>query len=166
VTAGDDAEVVPAPHGRVGLLPAPIHRVRDDLAPFLEQAARRAEARFFHLMTTQRAGSRDQYIALTRALVEEFPSSSWAEEALNNLASFHIVNDEGEQADAVFREIVSRFPSAIHCAGDVEGGLARVPAEAVRRSGRRVRACGRGASARGLSAVVSLLGRQGARADR
>ena len=116
VAAGDDAEVVQLRMAESDYFLRRYTRVRDDLAPFLEQAARRAEARFFHLMTTQRAGSRDQYIALTRALVEEFPSSSWAEEALNNLASFHIVNDEGEQADAVFREIVSRFPSGRYTA--------------------------------------------------
>jgi soluble lytic murein transglycosylase len=91
-------------------------RVREDLKPFLDRASRRAEARFFYLMTTRAAGSRDEYIALTRALVDEFPSSSWAEDALNNLASFHIVNDEDDQADAVLRELASRFPSGRYTA--------------------------------------------------
>ena len=67
-------------------------------------------------MTTQKLGSRDQYIALTRALVEDFPDSTWSEDALNNLASFHIVNDEDDLADAVFREIVSRFPAGRYAA--------------------------------------------------
>ncbi len=67
-------------------------------------------------MTTQKLGSRDQYIALTRALVADFPDSTWSEDALNNLASFHIVNDEDDLADAVFREIVSRFPAGRYAA--------------------------------------------------
>ena len=114
--AGDDAEVVQLRMAESDYFLRRYSRVRDDLSPFLERAARRAEARFFYLMTTQRVGNRDQYIALTRALVDEFPDSSWAEEALNNLASFHIVNDEDDQADAVFREIVSRFPSGRYTA--------------------------------------------------
>jgi soluble lytic murein transglycosylase len=67
-------------------------------------------------MTTQRVGNRDEYIALTRALVADFPDSSWAEDALNNLASFHIVNDEDDLADAVFRELMARFPSGRYTA--------------------------------------------------
>ena len=108
---GDDAELVQLRMAESDFYLRRYARVRDDLSPFLDRAARRAEARFFYLMTTQRVGNRDQYIALTRALVDEFPSSSWAEEALNNLASFHVVNDEDDQADVVFREIMFRFPS-------------------------------------------------------
>jgi soluble lytic murein transglycosylase len=116
VAAGDDAEVVQLRMAESDYFLRRYARVRDDLTPLIERASRRAEARFFYLMTTQRAGNRDQYIALTRALVDEFPSSSWAEEALNNLASFHIVNDEDAQADVVFREIMSRFPAGRYTA--------------------------------------------------
>jgi soluble lytic murein transglycosylase len=109
--AGDDAELVQIRMAESDYFLKRYSRVRDDLQPLLDRASRRAEARFFFLMTTRQVGNGDQYIALTRSLVDEFPASSWAEEALNNLASFHIVNDEDDQADAVFREIVSRFPS-------------------------------------------------------
>jgi soluble lytic murein transglycosylase len=114
--AGDDAEVVQLRMAECDYFLRRYTRVRADLEPLLERAARRAEARFFHLMTTQRVGGRDQYIALTRALLDDFPDSSWAEEALNNLASFHVVNDEDDQADVVFREIASRFPSGRYTA--------------------------------------------------
>jgi soluble lytic murein transglycosylase len=116
VAAGDDAEVVQLRMAESDYFLRRFSRVRDDLSPFLDRAARRAEARFFHLMATQRVGNRDQYIALTRALVDEFPDSSWAEDALNNLASFHVVNDEDDQADVIFREIVSRLPSGRYTA--------------------------------------------------
>jgi soluble lytic murein transglycosylase len=114
--AGDDAEVVQLRMAESDYFLRRYARVRDDLAPFLDRASRRAEAKFFYLMTTQRVGSRDEYIALTRALVEEFPSNSWAEEALNNLASFHVVSDEDAQADLVFRELVARFPAGRYTA--------------------------------------------------
>ena len=114
--SGDDAEVVPLRMAESDYFLRRYARVRDDLAPFLDRASRRAEATFFYLMTTQRVGARDQYIALTRALVDEFPTSSWAEEALNNLASFHVVSDEDAQADVVFREIIERFPTGRYTA--------------------------------------------------
>ncbi len=116
VAVGDEAELVQLRMAESDYFLKRFSRVRDDLSPFLDRAARRAEARFFYLMTTQRVGSRDQYIAQTRALVGDFPDSSWAEDALNNLASFHIVADEDDQADVVFRELISRFPSGRHAA--------------------------------------------------
>ena len=113
---GEDAEVAQLRMAECDYFLRRYTRIRADLEPFLERAARRAEARFFYLMAEQRVGRRDQYIALTRALVDEFPDSSWSEEALNNLASFHIVNDEDDQADTVFREIISRFPTGRYTA--------------------------------------------------
>ncbi len=114
--AGDEAELAQIRLAECDYFMRRYSRVRADLAPFLENAARRAEARFFVLMTTQRVGNRDEYIALTRALVADFPDSSWAEDALNNLASFHIVADEDDLADAVFRELMARFPSGRYTA--------------------------------------------------
>jgi soluble lytic murein transglycosylase len=114
--AGDDAELVQIRLAECDYFMRRYLRVRADLAPFLDTASRRAEARFFVLMTTQRVGNRDEYIALTRALVADFPDSSWAEDALNNLASFHIVADEDDLADAVFRDLMARFPSGRYTA--------------------------------------------------
>jgi len=116
VAAGDEAELVQLRMAESDYFLKRYSRVREDLSPFLARASRRAEARFFYLMTTQRVGSRDQYIEQTRALVGDFPDSSWAEDALNNLASFHIVADEDDQADIVFRELISRFPSGRYAA--------------------------------------------------
>jgi len=115
-TAGDDAELVQIRLAECDFFMRRYSRVRADLAPFLDAASRRAEARFFVLMTTQRVGNRDEYLALTRALVADFPDSSWAEDALNNLASFHIVADEDDLADAVFRDLMARFPSGRYTA--------------------------------------------------
>ena len=58
-------------------------------------------------------GSRDYaaFEQLVRALVRDFPQSTWAEEALNNLATYYIQQDEDDQADAVLREMYERFPS-------------------------------------------------------
>ena len=45
-----------------------------------------------------------------RRIVDEFPTESWAEEALNNQATRHVVADEDDEADAVFRELYEKYP--------------------------------------------------------
>ena len=47
----------------------------------------------------------------TRALVDEFPDSSWAEEALNNLGTYYILTNEDELAATAFRELYEKFPA-------------------------------------------------------
>jgi len=113
---GDAAELVSLRLAECDYFLRRYTRVREDVKPWLEGASRRAEARYFDLMTARATGRRDEYIALTRTLVEAFPESSWAEDALNSLASMHTVDDEDEQADAVYRELASRFPSGRHTA--------------------------------------------------
>jgi soluble lytic murein transglycosylase len=91
------------------------HRVaRDGLRPYLRDSAREAEARFFHLSATRGLGDRATYVTLARALITDHPTSSWAEETLNNLASHYITVEEENQADLVFRELVRRFPRGVH----------------------------------------------------
>lgn len=87
------------------------HRVaREALRPFLDDASRKAEARFFFLTATRALGDTGTYVRLARELVADFPDSSWAEETLNNLASHYIIDDEDAAADRVFRELAQRFP--------------------------------------------------------
>ena len=52
----------------------------------------------------------DTFEQLARALEGDFPESTWAEEALNHLATFYIQQDRDDEADAVFREMYARFP--------------------------------------------------------
>ena len=54
---------------------------------------------------------KDEHIALSRAFVEKFPDSPFAEEVLNNLASAYIIDDQDAEADEVFREILNRYPA-------------------------------------------------------
>ncbi len=86
--------------------------VRDSLGRWVDSARRRAEARFFHLGATRELGEHAEYVRLANALVAEFPNDSWAEETLNNLATHYILVDDDSQADATFRELVSRFPDS------------------------------------------------------
>lgn len=83
---------------------------RDGVQPFIEHASRRAEAQFFYASSIRELGEQDEYVRRARQIAAEFGASSWVEEALNNLASHFIVNDDDEQADQVFRELYARFP--------------------------------------------------------
>ena len=84
---------------------------RDGVRPYLEHASRQGEALFFYAIATRDLGDHAEYRRIIRRVADEFPDQSWAEEALNNLATFHIVQDEDDQADAVFREMYERFPT-------------------------------------------------------
>jgi soluble lytic murein transglycosylase len=84
---------------------------RDGLRPYLDGASRKAEARFFYLTSLRELGDVDQSIALTSALVAEFPDSSWSEEALSNLGTYYILADEDEAAARTFKELYERFPA-------------------------------------------------------
>jgi soluble lytic murein transglycosylase len=83
---------------------------RDGTRPYLDKASRQAEARFFHLAALRELGEHAEYLQRVRALVDEFPDSSWAEEALNNLGTHYILVNEDASAAEAFRELYRRFP--------------------------------------------------------
>jgi soluble lytic murein transglycosylase len=112
--SGDDREVADLRVAESDFFLKRYAAARDGLQPYLERASRRAEARFFYLSAVRELGDRDRYLTLTRALVDEFPDSSWAEEALNNLGTYHIVNNEDDLAAQAFKELFSKFPNGPH----------------------------------------------------
>ncbi|MEK6629900.1 MAG: transglycosylase SLT domain-containing protein [Acidobacteriota bacterium] len=109
--AGDESELVALRLAECDHYLRRDDRAREALRPYLGSASRRAEALFFYLSATRTAGDAEAYIGLVRRLVDQYPDSTWAEEALNNLATHFMVQNEDEQADQVFREIASRFPA-------------------------------------------------------
>jgi soluble lytic murein transglycosylase len=84
--------------------------------PFLTDASRRAEAMFFSLSATRGLGGDVAFVGLVRELVVAFPSSSWAEDALNDLGSYYVVTNDDMAADEVFRELLERFPTGRYAA--------------------------------------------------
>jgi soluble lytic murein transglycosylase-like protein/TolA-binding protein len=79
--------------------------------PFIDHASRKAEARFFYASSLRGTGDHANYIAETRKLIADFPDSSWAEDALNNLATHYILRDEDDSAMELFQEYLKRFPT-------------------------------------------------------
>jgi soluble lytic murein transglycosylase len=108
---GDDRELVTLRVAECDFYLKRYAAARDGVAPYLERASRKAEARFFYLSALRELGNRDPYIAQTASLVADFPDSSWSEEALNNLGTFYIVQDEDDKAAETFKELYERFPT-------------------------------------------------------
>lgn len=107
---GDDRELVELRVAESDFYLKRYAAARDALRPWLERASRKGEAKFFYLSALRELGEDEEYIALTRALVQEFPDSSWSEEALNNLGTYYILSNEDELAARAFSELYQRFP--------------------------------------------------------
>ena len=84
---------------------------RDALKPYTEKSARQGEALYFYAVSIRELGDQSGYLAIVRRLVDEFSAQSWAEEALNNLATFQILKSDDQGADATFREMVEKYPT-------------------------------------------------------
>jgi soluble lytic murein transglycosylase len=109
---GDDAELVGLRVAECDYYLDRHRAARDGLQPYLTDASREAEARFFYLTATRGLGDQKTYVDLARKFVADFPESPWSEETLNNLASHYIIVDDDDAADAVFRELARRFPKS------------------------------------------------------
>lgn len=109
-TGDVDAELVALRLAEIEYFQNRYSSARDSLKPFLSSGARQAEARFFYLMSHRGLRNDDAFVELARALIRDHSESTWAEEALNHLATFFIQRDRDEDADAVLREMYSRFP--------------------------------------------------------
>ena len=107
---GDDEELVALRLAEIDYFSDRYRDARAALEPYLEKGARQAEARFFYLMAHRGLKDYDSFVRLARSLAADFRDSTWAEEALNNLATYYIQQDQDDEADAVLREMYLRFP--------------------------------------------------------
>ncbi len=114
VASGDEAELVGMRLAECDHYLRRFKAAREALEPYTRSAGRRAEALFFYLTATRELGAREDFVRLTHELVSAYPSESWSEEALNNLATHFIVADDDDAADATFREVLDRFPAGRH----------------------------------------------------
>jgi peptidoglycan lytic transglycosylase len=110
VVAADDRELVSLHIAEADFHLGRHRAARDRLKEHLESTTRGAEARYYYLGSVRALGDRATYVSLTRELVNDHPDSPWAAEALDDLASHYVVDDKDEEADAVFRELLDRFP--------------------------------------------------------
>lgn len=107
---GDDRELVELRIAESDYYLGNYAAARKALEPYTRKASRVAEARFFYLSAVREQKQHQLYIDLTRALANDFPDSSWTEEALNNLGTHYILVDEDAKAAETFKELYAKFP--------------------------------------------------------
>ena len=83
----------------------------DGVRPWTERGSRQAEARFFQVSALRGLGRDDEFLAQTQALVQDFPESTWSEEALNNLGTYYILKNDDSMAAKAFEQLFAKFPS-------------------------------------------------------
>jgi soluble lytic murein transglycosylase len=114
IATGDTAELVALRLAECDFYLKRFAAAREALEPWTRKASRRAEAQFFYLSAMRELGQHAEFVRLSRELVEAWPQESWAEETLNNLATHYILVSDIPSADAVFLEVLQRFPSSRH----------------------------------------------------
>ena len=72
---------------------------------------RAAEVEYFYLSAVRELGRTNEYLARLREFVDAGADPTFAERALNDLAAFHTLANDDEQAAAAFAELYRRFPS-------------------------------------------------------
>jgi len=107
---GDDDELVALRLAECDYFQARYVQARDALTPYLTRGARQVEARFFYLMAQHALKNNDSFETLARALLKDFPNTTWAEDALNNLVTYYIQEMDDDQIDAIVREQYTLFP--------------------------------------------------------
>ena len=108
--AGDDREIVALRTAEADFFQRKYRAAADGLKPYIDNASRRGEALYYYAVSVRALGNQTEYIRLAKKIAAEFPTESWAEEALNNLATHFILIDDDAQADVVFREMYERNP--------------------------------------------------------
>lgn len=114
VASGDDRELVQLRLAECDYFQKRPRNARDALRPFTERASRQGEALYFYAVASREVGDEAAYLRTLQRIVAEFPTQSWAEEALNNLATYYILRDDDEDADATFRELYNRYPKGTY----------------------------------------------------
>ena len=107
----DDREIIQLRLGECDYFLKHAAKARDEVWPFIDKGARQGEALYFYAVAVRELGGLDEYLHLVRRIVSEFPNQSWAEEALNNLATHYILQGDDDSAEKTFREMYEKFPT-------------------------------------------------------
>ena len=86
-------------------------QAREGARPLIDHGPRQSEALYFFAAASRGLKLDGEHLAAMHQLIDTFGEDVWAAEALSHLASYHLVKDEDDQADALFRELSDRFPT-------------------------------------------------------
>jgi soluble lytic murein transglycosylase len=106
---GDDRDLIALRVAECDFFRKRYRFAREGLKPMLDRQPREAEARYFYTSTLRELGLTSEYLRSARDLIDRYPDSSWAEDALNDLATHYIRDDDDASADGVLRELYAGF---------------------------------------------------------
>jgi soluble lytic murein transglycosylase len=84
------------------------------LEPLWNRTGLDAEVRYLGALALRDLGRTDDFVAQAQQLADAFPDTSWAEDALNVLATHYIRVNADASATEVFQSIVERYPTGRH----------------------------------------------------
>jgi len=108
---GDDRELVELRLAECDYYLKRTRNARDGIKPYTEKASRQGEALFFYALSVRELGDTEEYLRAVRRLAQDFADQAWAEEGLNNLATYYILQNDDAQADATFRQMFETYPA-------------------------------------------------------
>jgi soluble lytic murein transglycosylase len=108
---GDDRDLVTIRLAALDAAEGRNRAARDVLRRYVSHPRHREEAQFALLGVTRDLGDIDEYRSMARAFVSAFPQSARAEEALNELATHYVRDDEDARAAEIFRQMANQFPT-------------------------------------------------------
>jgi soluble lytic murein transglycosylase len=83
----------------------------DRLKPLMDAGPLRSEAMYYYAAASKGLQDTNTYLQVARQVADQFPTESWAEEALNSIALYHVsAPNDDEAADVVFRELYAKYP--------------------------------------------------------
>ena len=87
---------------------------RAALTPLAATAARRAEAQYFLAQALGGVKDIDGFVSGLERVASEFADQTWAEDALDALATHWTRTDDDARAEATFRTLYERYPRGAH----------------------------------------------------
>ena len=114
VVTGDDAERVSLRLAECDVFLKRWADARTMLTPLASTAARRAEAQYFLAQASGGAKDVAAFVAGLERVAAEFADQTWAEDALDALATHWTRTDDDARAEATFRTLYERYPRGAH----------------------------------------------------
>ncbi len=108
--SGDDRELIDLRIAESDYYLKRYRAAHDGVARYTDSGSRRGEALYFAAVASRALGDNATYLRHVRTIVDTYPDQTWAAEALNNLATQYVRQDDDEAADTVFRELIQRYP--------------------------------------------------------
>jgi soluble lytic murein transglycosylase len=105
---GDDRELTALRLAECDYYERKFRAALDGTRPYVDAGSRRAEATYFHASSLRRLRRHTEFVALAQRLAGNPEAGRWAEDALDELATHYIVNDEDDLAESTFRRIYER----------------------------------------------------------